>query len=96
MLTVFVLFLFVPNNWVLATESPKFDDITSTLAPSTGEGGNSDVVLALLLQISRDLTDVKEDVGELKVDQALLQEDVSSLQKSSAVNSAKISKLEGM
>ena len=68
MLIVFILFLFAPVNWVLAAESPnlKFVD-TSTSVPPTGEGGNLDtIVIHLLLQLTQDMKEVKEDVAELK------------------------------
>ena len=84
---------------MLAAEFPNTlngsaDTITNALGPSGGEDDTSDLILAILLQMSQDISEVREDVVDLKTNQAVLQNDVSSLQRSSAVNSAKMSTLE--
>ena len=91
-----VFLLLATSNWVLADESPHLNDLgdSSSTAPPTGEGDNSDLILALVFQLTKDMSDVKDDLGEVKVNQAVLQQDVSSLQQTSGVTLAKVSRLE--
>ena len=105
-----VFLLFATSNWVLAAEPPYPFDVgdTSSTAPPTGEGDNSDLILSLVIQLTKDMkgvkadvVEIKEDLGEVKVNQAVLQQDVSTLKGdvselklSSAVSSAKMTQLE--
>ena len=93
---VWACLLFATSNWVLGDESPNLNDLgdSSSTAPPTGEGDKTDLILALVLQITKDVSDVKDDLGEVKVNQAVLQQDVSSLQQTSGVTLAKVSRLE--
>ena len=80
MLIVWILFLFAPTNWVLAAEPPHLNvGDTSTSVPPTGGGDFDTIAMQLLLQLTQDMKQVKGDVSDVKVNQAVLQQDVSDL-----------------
>ena len=100
MLAVYFLLLFLTTNWVLASESPLFHTAgnTSSPVPPTGDGGNS--VIHLPLQLTQGIKDLKQDASQVKVDvdhvdqvqlnQAVLQQDLTSVQMVSTANHIKL------
>ena len=97
------MFLITTRNLVLATESPHLmdDEDTSSTAPPSGEGDNSDLILSLVIKLTEDMSEVKDEVSEMKLNQAVLQqdvsymqEDISALQQTSTVSLTKMAQLE--
>ena len=78
-----VFLLFATSNWVLAAEPPYPFDVgdTSSTAPPTGEGDNSDLILSLVIQLTKDMKGVKADISEIKGDVSDLKEDLGDLQE---------------